>query len=446
MKKFRIYMQDHMTSFRSILLGFFLLILIGAFVLSLPISSSSGQPTPFLDALFTSASATCVTGLILYDTASYWSSFGQFVILLFIQMGGLGVVTVMVATLLATGQNIGLLQRSAIKDAVSSPQIGGVVKMTVFILKMTFFVELFGAIALFFVFYPDFGIVEGMKLAIFHSISAFCNAGFDLLGVSSGNTSFMSYASNPLAITTLSALIVIGGLGFFTWHDIFKHHFSWKSYRLQTKVILSTTLILIVFPFLYFFLIEFQDVPILNRILVSLFQSITPRTAGFNTVSYSDLSESGLLLTIILMLIGGAPGSTAGGIKTTTIFVLLLSSFSYINRKEEVNCFKRRIDDTSIHNAMTVLAIYLMLLLAGGILLSSIEQIPILHALFECASALGTVGLSVGITSQLSAVSKCILLFFMYFGRVGAFTLAYATVSFAKRQYGKLPVEKIIIG
>lgn len=444
MRKYRIFLQDHMNSFRTILIGFFLVILCGMCLLLLPISRHGDVSV--IDALFTSASAVCVTGLVVYDTATQWTMFGKTIILLLIQIGGFGVIALTAATLMITGKRIGILQRVFLQDSVSAHHIGGIVRFTKFFLCRALEIELFGALLLLPGFAMEFGIVKGIGYAIFHAVSAFCNAGFDLMGVHGQFSSLTHYAGNAWVTIVIELLIVVGGIGFLTWDDLLQNRRSFKKLRMQTKVILVSTAVLILMPFLYFYLIEFRMLAGKERFLVSLFQSITPRTAGFSTTDYGTMSEGGLLITIFLMIIGGAPGSTAGGMKVTTIAVLLLSSSAFLRKRENVNCFKRRIEDDVIRSAFTLMTLYLGLLLVGSLVISTIESVPVITAMFESASALGTVGLSTGITTSLCNASKLLLIFFMYFGRTGGLTLAYAMASNTKKEYSRMPAEKLSVG
>ena len=437
--------KKHLSSAQIIILGFAGTILMGTFLLMLPISSRSGMMTPFFDSLFTATSAVCVTGLVVYDTATHWSIFGQIVILLLIQIGGLGVVTVAVSTALISGRKIGLAQRSTLKDAISAPKVGGIVKLTGFILKMVFLIELIGAVLLAIVFCKDFGL-KGIWLSIFHSVSAFCNAGFDLMGTVSPFSSLTSYAVQPVVNITIILLIIIGGIGFIVWDDIKINKWHIKKYRMQSKVVLSVTTFLLVVPFIYFYLYEFNYIKGWERVYVSLFQTVTPRTAGFNTADLTRLSGVGKAITIFLMLIGGSPGSTAGGMKTTTIAVLVFSSISVFGKKSDVECFDRRIGDDAIKNAAAILLMYLILFIGGGLIISGIEKLPLEACLFETASAIGTVGLSLGITSLLGNVSRGILIALMFFGRVGGLTLIFAAVSKTTNNISKKPLEQITVG
>lgn len=435
-----------LSSFQVILLGFAGVILVGALILMLPISNKAGVITPFNDALFTSTSAVCVTGLVVYDTASYWSFFGQAVILVLIQIGGLGVVTVAASFALLAGKRIGLGQRSTMQEAISAPSVGGIVRLTWFILKGVFIIELLGAILMLPTFVSDHG-AKGIWMAFFHSISAFCNAGFDVMGEVSGDfSSLTSYATDPFISTVIMILIVVGGLGFLTWEDVFHNKWHFKKYRTQSKLIFAMTAILIIFPTIYFFFFEFKEYPLGERMLLSLFQAITPRTAGFNTADIGAIGEVGLLIMIFLMIVGGAPGSTAGGMKTTTMALLFASAFSVFRKKENAHFFKRRIGDETVKHAAAICLLYVMLFLIGGSIISIIEGIPLATCLYETASAIGTVGLSLGITPSLGIVSQIILICLMFFGRVGGLTLIYATFGGTQKIISKLPVDRITVG
>jgi len=435
-----------LSSFQVILLGFASVILIGAFLLMLPISSKEGVVTPFSDALFTSTSAVCVTGLIVQDTATYWSYFGQAVILILIQIGGLGVVTVAASVSLLAGKKIGLGQRSTMQEAMSAPNVGGIVRLTWFILKGVLIIEVIGMLAMLPVFCIDHG-VKGIWMAVFHSISAFCNAGFDVMGEVSGQySSLTAYAAHPVISIVIMLLIIIGGIGFLTWEDVYRYKWRIKKYRTQSKIILVMTAILIVVPTLYFFFCEFEEYAMGERILLSLFQAVTPRTAGFNTANLGLISEVGLLLMMFLMVVGGAPGSTAGGMKTTTLTVLFSSAFSVFRRKENAELHKRRIDDNTVKHASAICLLYIVLFLLGGAVISAVEGLPLMTCLYETASAIGTVGLSLGITPSLGTVSQIILIALMFFGRVGGLTLIYATFGGTKKNISKLPIDKVTVG
>ena len=441
-----IHKKNRFTSFQIIIFGFAGVILIGAFLLMLPISSKAGIMTPFNEALFTSTSAVCVTGLVVQDTATYWSWFGQGIILVLIQIGGLGVITIAVSFALLSGRKISLMQRSVMQEAISAPKVGGIVRLTGFVLKGTFLIEFIAALIMMPVFVKDFG-AKGIWMAIFHSISAFCNAGFDLMGTENVKyASLTSYVSHPLVNITIMLLIIIGGIGFLTWEDILKNKHRFKSYRMQTKVILTTSLILILFPALLFFFRDFADMPMQERVFSSLFQAVTPRTAGFNTADLTIMTEAGLGIVIALMLIGGSPGSTAGGMKTTTLAVLIANTLASFRRKEDAQMFGRRLEDSAVKNAATIFMMYIVFFFGGAIVISAVEGLPFSTCLFETASAIGTVGLTLGITPGLGVVSQIILMILMFLGRVGGLTLIYAALSGSGKKISKLPQEKITVG
>ena len=438
--------KKHLTTFQSIFLGFFLIIIIGSLLLMLPISSVSGKVTPFNESLFTATSAVCVTGLVVQDTGSYWSTFGQAIILILIQIGGLGVITVAASFALLSGRKISLMQRSTMQEAIAAPKIGGIVRLTGFVLKATLIFELSGAVIMMPVLCKDYG-VKGVWLAVFHSISAFCNAGFDILGTDASKyvslTQYVNCTSINLAVIFL---IVIGGIGFLTWEDIYTNKLHFRRYRMQSKVILITSAILIIVPALYFFFFDLNNLPIKQRILSSLFQSVTTRIAGFNTVDLTALQEPSIATMIVLMIIGGSPGSTAGGIKTTTVAVLIANSLATFGRKDSSHFFKRRIDNQVVKNASTILIMYLVLSFTGAVAISTAEKIPFLKCLFETSSAIGTVGLTLGITPELGLFSQLILILLMFCGRVGGLTLIYAAISNTKKNISKYPLEHITVG
>lgn len=446
MKEKQNLIHKHVTSFQIIILGFLSLIILGSLLLMLPFATRDGEGAAFADAVFTATSATCVTGLVVRDTATYWSVFGQGVIIILIQIGGMGIVTAAVAFVSVSGRKIGLMQRSTMQEAVSAHHLGGIVRLTKFILKTMVFIEILGAVLLSPYFIKDFGVMKGIWYSVFHSISAFCNAGFDLMGAKEQFSSLTSYSSRPFLNITVMALIIIGGIGFLTWEDIKKNGFRFRKYRMQSKVILTVSAILIIFPALYFFFFEYSVLPTKERVLTSLFQSVTTRTAGFNTTDLSAFSETGQMLTILLMLTGGSPGSTAGGMKTTTVAVLFAAAFSVFGRKENAQVFKRRISDNTVKNAATIFLMYIVLFVGGGMIISRIENIPLLTCLFETASAIGTVGLTLGITTQIGIISRFILISLMFFGRVGGLTLVFAATKALITNENKYPQEKITVG
>lgn len=436
----------YLTSAQIIILGFFSIILLGALLLMLPLSAKCGRITPFSKTLFTATSAVCVTGLVVVDTGSYWSAFGQTVILLLIQIGGLGVITVASLFTMLSHQKISLMQRSIMQDAISAPQVGGVVRLTRFILRGTILIELLGAFFLLPVFLRDYGI-RGVWMALFHSVSAFCNAGFDLLGTSAAPfVSISSYVGNPVVNLTIMLLIILGGLGFLTWNDIYTWRFRLRRYRLQSKIILTATAFLILLPAVFFFFEDLSSLPLQSRILASLLQSVTMRTAGFNTVELSKMSGPSQAIQIVLMLIGGSPGSTAGGMKTTTFVVLLANFVATIFQKEDAQMFGRRMEESAVKTAATIFFMYAALFFTGAVILSVYERLPLSACLYETASAVGTVGVTLGITPKLHLLSQLVLIILMFLGRVGALTLIFAAISTRTHSFAKLPQEKIAVG
>lgn len=432
--------------FQKILLGFAVLILFGAILLMLPIASNEGVYTPFLKALFTSTSASCVTGLIVYDTATHWSLFGQAVILFLIQIGGLGVVVAVTSIILLSGKRIGYSQRNTLANSISINSQGGIMKMLLFLLKWTGIIELFFASLLATQFIPEFGVKRGLWYSIFHSVSAFCNAGFDLMGIKEPFSSLSDYVGNPLINISIMSLILLGGLGFVTWQDIAKNKGNFHRYRLQSKIILSTTIFLVLLPALFYFFVEFREMPMESRILASLFTAVTPRTAGFNTVDFSKFSDSGIFLQILLMLVGAAPGSTGGGMKMTTMTVLFLTSVAIFRNNSRTEAFGRTIPGEVIRNATTIAFMYISLCVLSGMFISLHEHLPLLTTCFETASAIATVGLTLGITPKLSPVSHLLLIFLMYIGRVGGLCLIYAVFPNINPNKGRLVEENVIVG
>ena len=433
------------NSFRVISLGFMGLILTGALLLMLPISSCDGSVTPFADTLFTAISASCVTGLVVRDTATHWSLFGQAVILVMIQIGGMGVITIGLTITRLAGKKIGLWFRGMMQDSISAPNVGGILQLTKFILKMTAIFELAGAVLLAPVFCMEFGFFRGLWYALFHSVSAFCNAGFDLMGVKEPFSSLTSYGGDIYVNTVIMLLIIIGGIGFLTWDDIARHKFRFRQYRLQTKTVLVTTGIIILAPAVFFFFAEYADEPLTERVLHSMFQSVTARTAGFNTADLSKMSESGTMIMTVLMLIGGCSGSTAGGMKISTVAVLFFAAVSVFRRKNDVEAFRRRIPADTIRTAGAILFMYLTLSLSGAIAISTADSQPFMSCMFETGSAIGTAGLTVGITTSLSLPSHIILMILMFAGRVGGLTLIYAAFA-SPAEASRLPQEKITVG
>ena len=440
------YKKKHMTSFQLIIMGFAGVILLGTVLLMLPFSSAEKVITPFHEALFTATSAVCVTGLVVKDTGSYWSLAGQTIILALIQIGGLGVVTVAASVSLLSGKKISLMQRSTMQDAISAPKVGGIVRLTRFILRGTFLIEAAGTVLLLPVFMGDYG-KKGIWMSVFHSISAFCNAGFDILGTDSSMfPSLTGYSGNILINLVIMLLIITGGIGFLTWDDIYTNKLNFKRYRMQSKIILMTTACLILFPTVFFYICDLTKLPMEKRLLAAAFQSVTTRTAGFNTINISEMSEASKAVMILLMLIGGSPGSTAGGMKTTTFSVLILNAIATFRSQENAGAFGRRLEYHVIKNAATIAMLYFALFFGGGIAISVYEGLPLLNCLYEAASAVGTVGLTLGITPELHVFSQVVLIILMYLGRVGGLTLIYAVFSGRNKGNAKLPLEKITVG
>lgn len=410
---------------RLIALGFFVVILVGALLLTLPFASKDGS-TSFLDALFTSTSATCVTGLVVRDTFTGWTVFGQVVILLLIQLGGLGFMTVITLISFVLGKRLGLYDRKVLMQSAGNISLSGIGGLIRRIVPFTFVFELLGAVFLAIRFVPDFGWGRGVYFAVFHAISAFCNAGFDLMGGRAPFSSLTAYVNDPLVNLTICVLIIVGGLGFLVWRDMAKNGLHWSKYQLHTKFVLSTTGVLILAGWALFFVFErnasMAGMSVAQRLLASFFQSVTPRTAGFNTVDMAALSESGNLLTDVFMLIGGSPGSTAGGIKTTTVAVLFLSAIASSCGRTRVKAFRYNIDRDTIRQACSILMIYLTMAVVAILAICAVEPITLKQSMFEVSSAIGTVGLSMGITPTLGIASRIILILLMYAGRIGGLT------------------------
>ncbi len=442
----RLFGKHRLTTFQLIAIGFSALILTGTLLLSLPFAGRKAGSVGFLDCLFTATSAVCVTGLVVADTASAWTPFGQAVILALIQIGGMGVVTVAVSLTFLSGRKIGLMQRSAMQESISAPQVGGIVQLTRFIVLASLGIEAAGTLLLVPSMVSRFGAVKGLWHAAFHAVSAFCNAGFDLMGGQEPFSSLTSFSQDAWVNAVVMLLITVGGIGFLVWNDLKEHGFRWKQYRLQSRVALVTSAWLVALPALWLFFFELRQLPAQQRVLPALFQSVTLRTAGFNTVDLNRISGTGQAVMIVCMLVGGSPGSTAGGMKTTTLAVLLTTAHAVFRRKDHVSLLDRRVAEDTVRQAVAVLVMYVLLFFAGGMAISRIEGLPLRSCLFETASAIGTVGLSLGITGRLSAVSRLILIVLMFLGRVGGLTLIYAAQSVRKISQSSLPLEKLTVG
>lgn len=436
---------------QMIALGFFLVIIIGTLLLSLPIASRNNISVGFIKALFTATSATCVTGLVVFDTYTQWTIFGQIVILLLIQVGGLGFMTIITMFSFLLKRKIGLKQRGLLRESVNTMYIGGIVRLIKKILIGTLLFEGLGAIALSIRFIPRMGLVEGIYNGIFHSVSAFCNAGFDLMGKYGKYSSLVSFSDDAVVSLTIVLLIIVGGIGFFVWDDLTKNKHHFKRYQLHTKIVLSTTAILIVLGAISFYIFErsnlLSEMGIGERIIASIFGSVTPRTAGFNTVDMAGLTSASKLLTMILMFIGGSPGSTAGGIKTTTLAVVLISLWSSLRYTKNDNIFGRRLEDNALKRASAVVSVNLIIsLIATFLIITTNATLSLSDVLFEVLSAIGTVGLSVGITGDLNTFAQVVIALLMYCGRVGSLSFAFIFTEHRIPSSVQSPMEKINIG
>ena len=435
-----------LSSSQIIILGFAAAILLGCLLLMLPFATMDGQGAPFADALFTATSAVCVTGLVVHDTATYWSMFGKLVLITLIQIGGMGVITMAVALYSISGKRLSLKQRSTMVESISGQRLEGIVGLTGFIVRMTLVFELLGALLLSPVFIRRFGPGRGICYSLFHSISAFCNAGFDLMGINGQYSSLTAFAGQPWVNLVLMALIITGGIGFLVWDDVRCNKLHFKRYQLQSKVAIVTSALLIGLPAVYFFFFEYANERLGTRVLTSLFQSVTARTAGFNSTDLTAFSESGIFLMILLMLIGGSPGSTAGGMKTTTVAVLLANAVSVFRHRDNAHFFGRRVPEETVRSAATILTMYICLFVLGAMVISRVEALPLLTCLFETGSAIGTVGLTLGITPSLGQFSRAILIILMYMGRVGGLTLIFATTAPSLNSSARYPLGKLTVG
>lgn len=433
-----------------IAIGFLAVILVGSLLLMLPFATKQGQTTSYVDALFTATSATCVTGLVPFDTFTHWTLFGQLVILFMIQLGGIGFMTIITMATLFMRHKIGLQNRMLIMESAGTITLSGIGNLVKRIIFGTAIFELSGAVLLATQFVPVFGWAKGLYVSAFHSISAFCNAGFDLMGELEAGSSMILFNGNVVVMITLSMLILIGGLGFFVWDDILVCRCRFRKYQVHTKLVLACTAVLTVVPFVLFFIFEyshaFEGMDLFDKLINSLFQSVTPRTAGFSGIDMSTLSEPGGIMTIVLMFIGGNPGSTAGGVKTTTIAIILISTVSYLQQDDDVNVFKKRIEENMVRRASSIAFIYFSMILISSFVISFIEPLSLREVLFEVVSAVATVGLSMNVTPTLSVVSKLILILLMYAGRLGALTFIMMLSKRSKQAILKRPVGKIMIG
>lgn len=439
------------TRTQMIIIGFLIIIFTGTLLLMLPVSNRSGEVLPFLDALFTATSATCVTGLVVRDTCLNFTLFGQLVILAMIQIGGLGFMTVGVFFSIILRRKIGLRTRGMLQESVNTLQIGGIVRLTKKIIKGTILFEGLGALALSVRFIGDFGVIKGIYYSVFHSISAFCNAGFDLMGINEEYASLTSYYSDPVVNLTIMILITVGGIGFLVWDDVSENKLRLKNYKLHSKIVIIASFFLIFGGSILFYIFErnnlFGDMSFKERVLSSMFSSVTARTAGFNTVDTAGLTDSSKMLTIVLMFIGGSPGSTAGGIKTTTLVVLLVYLRANIKKINGCNIFHRRLGEETIKKASAVLCTNLILSICAIIFICAAEvKLNLTDVMFEVFSAIGTVGMSAGITRQLNEPAQLAIIFLMYSGRIGSLSFALSMGGNKKTIPVMQPVEEITIG
>ena len=452
-KKRRHIRSDVPMSAQSIIaLGFLAIILIVTALLMLPVSSAAGTMTDPLTALFTATSAVCVTGLVVVDTATHWSLFGKLVLITGIQIGGLGVMTVMALVSMLLGQRIGLRQRTLLQESVASLHIGGIVRLVRRAMIGTALVEGLGAVLLAFSFVPSLGWPRGLGYSLFHSISAFCNAGFDLMGTISGPyTSLESFVGDPLVNLTVIALILVGGIGFFVWDDLIECRFRWKRMQLHTRLVLLLSALLVLVPAALFYAFErtnaMAGLDTGGRVLASLFSAVTPRTAGFDTIATAELSDASALLTLLLMLTGGNPGSTAGGAKTTTMLLVLLLATSMLRREEDVHITGRRIDMSLMRRACAIVVIYVSLAMVSTLALCALQpELALRDVLLEVFSAVDTVGMTTGITRQLGTASRLILIALMYAGRLGSLTFAILIAHRRTPAPVQYPAGQLLIG
>jgi len=436
---------SNMKPTQVLALGFAILILIGAILLTLPISAQQGR-IPFIDALFTSTSAVCVTGLIVVNTKEAFSTFGHFVIMLLIQFGGLGIMTMATMVVMAIGRKISLKDKLLMQEALNTFSLKGLTRLVIVIVRTTLIIEGIAALILTFRFLPEYGMPHALGLGIFHAVSAFCNAGFDLFG-----DSLVRFVNDPVVNFVIAGLIIMGGIGFSVMMDVFYYREN-KSLSLHTKIVLTSTAALLIFGTVVFFALEYSNPATMGSLgaggkaLSSFFLSVTPRTAGFNTVDTGSLTTATLFIVIILMFIGASPGSTAGGVKNTTISAILLSVIATITSKDDTNIFGRKLPKDVIRKAFAIVFIAAVWVMLAIIMLAITEDMAFMDILFEVVSAFGTVGLSTGVTGSLSFIGKIVITITMFIGRLGPMTLAVAFSRQAERQIVKYPEEQIVVG
>lgn len=434
---------------RMIAFGFLAVILMGTLLLSLPIAARSGDRTPLIDCFFTATSATCVTGLTVLDTYMHWSSFGHVIILVLIQIGGLGFMTIITMFSIFTRKHISLYERRLLMQSAGTIRLSGIITMIKRVVIGTFCVEGMGAVFLSLRFCPKLGFAKGLWYAVFHSVSAFCNAGFDLMG-RFNEVSLTGYYNDPLVCITLMVLIVIGGLGFLVWSDVIKCRFVFKKMELHSKLVLTVTAILVFGGAAVLFMTEkngaFKGMTTGEQVLSAFFQSITLRTAGFFTFDQSKLSNSGYILSTLLMFIGGSPGSTAGGVKTTTMAVAFLNLISVARNNDDVVIFKRKINNKVVIQSVAIIGIHILMASIAIFIICYLEPIGLREVIYESVSAISTVGISMGITSDFNVASKLFIAGLMYSGRIGGMTIVLAIAENSHKVKLERPEEKILIG
>lgn len=435
---------------KMVAISFILLIMAGTVLLSLPVSIKNGDVT-FLDALFTATSASCVTGLIVYDTFSKWTLFGQIIILCLIQIGGLGFITIMTMLSRFVKKRVSLREKLLLRESVGTIYKGDMKSLVNTVLTGTIVFELLGTVILATQFIPKLGLKNGLFTSLFLSVSAFCNAGFDILGRIEPGSSLITVNNNPIIMLTLSALIIIGGIGFIIWDDIYRNKARFKRYLLHTKLTLVTTAVLLLLGTILFLVLEqnktFADLPLWQKLLNAFFCSVTPRTAGFNSIATAEMSGASIMLTYALMFIGGSSGSTAGGIKTVTITILLLCAVSTLRNKKDIEVFGRRITFDAVRKAAAITAINFSAIFAAAIIINICQpEFEYSYILFECISAIGTVGMTMGITPLLDTLPKMIIIMLMFIGRITSLVFAFSIIFSNKKTSTKKPTGNIMIG
>ena len=436
-----------LTHIQVIILGYLIMVLAGTALLALPAASADGHSAGFLTSFFTATSASCVTGLIRVPTGSAWSVFGQAVLLILIQIGGLGFMTIATFFFLVINRQMRLSTRETMVESLNLTRIDGIARFSGKIVTGTLVFEGAGALLLSVRFIPRFGFWRGLWYSLFHAVSAFCNAGFDLFSGAEEMPSLMMFHDDWLVCLTVIFLIVIGGLGFLVWDDLRRHHFRWKRYSLHTKLVLSASAVLLFGSAILFLIFESSgDGPFSTRVLESFFSSATTRTAGFNSTDTAALTDSSKLLTMVLMLIGGSPGSTAGGIKTTTVAVLVLAVFAAFRAEKKASAFGRSIPQETVVKSLSVFLTNLGCAVLAALAICAADHLALSDVLFETFSAIGTVGMSVGITSSLSPFSACMIALLMFMGRVGSVSFSVALLEKKQKLLIGYPEEKITVG